>query len=387
MTTRLCESSAACTLDGARDSSSCAGDLLYGLDAFRKLPEWMTSPDDSEDDDDEDVPYGHKFGKLLAGAYDDGETTSPPSEPLAELSSGSDDELASGAKSPAESATTAPGAKSPAELPATAQISGNSTRSSDRREFWRSDVASSATAEEEDDDGLVDLDPEEGRRRGAILLALLNEKPSSAAAEEIPSPPPGAPRPSGSLKAAAQPVQIQLSGWASTGGAAGASGSVASAPASCAGKAATHAAYASIVCEAACRAFGSGAVDVASSASGGFVVWLCGWAGAELQQSGHQAVLDMLSQALWPYLGQDIMGVEQRTTASAAGSSGARLSGVASAVAGTRLTLWCLAEEAQLEQSFCWQYVRSGVCPRGALCRWRHSMPPTYPIDIEVAAA
>lgn len=362
-----------------------AEDLLYGPGVFHKLPEWMTSADADSEDEDDEVPYGQKLNQLLAGVMDDGATTTPPSEPLAELSSSaSDDEAGSGTKSPSSE-------------PVAAASSGGRSCSL----TWPEAMRLEGCGLTEENNGLVDLDPEEGRRRGAVLLALLAEKPSgssseASAREDSPAPLPGAPW-RGMDKAAAQqipPGQQQLGCCWSQGGAKGglsllgssSAGSSPTAAAACTGKVATHALYANVVCEAACRAFGSGAVDVASSASGGFVIWLCGWPALELQRS-HQAVLDTLSQALWPYLGQDIMGVEQRTAASAAGSSGARLSGVASAVASTRLTLWCLAEEAKYEQSFCWQYVRSGVCPRGALCRWRHTMPQTYPIDIEVAAA
>eukprot|EP00408_Alexandrium_pacificum_P069124 CAMPEP_0171161832 /NCGR_PEP_ID=MMETSP0790-20130122/4276_1 /TAXON_ID=2925 /ORGANISM="Alexandrium catenella, Strain OF101" /LENGTH=378 /DNA_ID=CAMNT_0011626409 /DNA_START=100 /DNA_END=1236 /DNA_ORIENTATION=+ len=356
-------------VDGYRQSTESveaelfgADDLLYGSGVFQKLPEWMTSSNsDCEDDDGDELPYGQKLNELLAGVVDDDVTTTPPSERLAELSSASDDEAGSGTRSPSE--------------PRAPTRESGRICSLDWPEMRRpSDCGSMESMEE--DDGLVDLDPEEGRRRGAVLLALIAEKPDCSSADEA-------------AHQRSQNGHQLLASWpqshAKAGVLASFCGSSSSSPtAACAGKAATHALYAGIVCEAACRAFGSGAVDVANSASGGFVVWLCGWPAAELQRS-HQAVLEMLSQALWPYLGQDIVGVEQRTAASAA--SGARLSGVASAVASTRLTLWCLAEEAKYEQSFCWQYVRSGVCPRGALCRWRHAMPPTYPIDIEVAAA
>uniref|UniRef100_A0A7S4QY33 C3H1-type domain-containing protein n=1 Tax=Alexandrium monilatum TaxID=311494 RepID=A0A7S4QY33_9DINO len=373
--------------DDSSETHSGVDDLLYGPGVFQKLPEWMTGAGDSEEEeeesgDDDFAPYGRKLDWLVAGVCDDGDTTTPPSEPQAELSSGSDDESGSGAKSPSVSPVKPPTAGTSCRL--------------DLQEGAR--PASSSSAEV--DGGLVDLDPEEGRRRGAILMALLAEKPDGSPASDAPSSPPAVPRTT-RPEAASRPVQLQLSSWTqgtarghiAQGGntvspavVAAAAATAQAAAAACYGRAATHALYTSLVLEAACRAFGSGAVDVASSASGGFVVWLCGWAAVELQRS-HQAVLETLSQALRPYLSQDIVAVEQRTAASAAGSSGARLSGVASAVASTRLTLWCLSEEAKYEQSFCWQYVRNGVCPRGALCRWHHAMPPTYPIDIEVAAA
>mmetsp|Transcript_95740 Transcript_95740/g.309084 ORF Transcript_95740/g.309084 Transcript_95740/m.309084 type:complete len:386 (+) Transcript_95740:86-1243(+) len=345
-------------------------DLLYGSALFHRLPDWMASTD-LDEEDEEDAPYGGKLAEWMVGSNYDAETTSLASDMLAELSSGSDDESRSSAKSPCDTA----GALSPVATLACQPCT----------------MSGEATFAEQEEQGLVDLDPEEGHRRGAELMQLLMQKPgaatdsgprsvagASAAGAQPGLSPACLSEARGSAKLS-QPPQAAL-GLPGCHWALPPAEPMSSACLSVCGEAQT--AYAAAVSEAATRAFGSSAVDVASSASGGFVIWLRGWPAAELQNN-ERAVLAALNQALCPLLGPDVVGVEPRT----ATATGARLSGVASAVAGTRLTIWHLRGEAEYAQNYCWQYVRQGICPRGGYCRWLHAVPPSYPIDIEVAAA
>lgn len=341
-------------------------DLLYGPAVYQKLPAWMRG---AEEEDQCHAPARRKLAEV--GANDDGETTSPPSDLLAELSSGSDDEPQLRERRAAMAA-------------AAASSNGGAGRSFCRwaaPPFGDFDCLGTAAASGADpSDCLVDLDPEEGRRRGAEILALLMERPSAAEASMGAS---SVPLGVGAPPALPPPGQPRVRGWQPPLSTAplgdGENSSEPQSSLSCNAPPAGGSAQTifAALCEAACRAFGVGTADVVSSASGGFVVWLCGWPAAELQRS-QQAVLEAFGQALWPLLGQDVVGVEQQRGA-------ARPGGLTS---GPRLTVWCLCEEARkYEQSFCWQFVRHGMCPRGSLCRWLHTMPPSYPIDIEVAAS
>mmetsp|Transcript_26195 Transcript_26195/g.55508 ORF Transcript_26195/g.55508 Transcript_26195/m.55508 type:complete len:363 (-) Transcript_26195:104-1192(-) len=242
----------------------------------------------------------------------------------------------------------------------------------------------------EEGDGLIDLDPDEGRRRGGELLSMLFEKPAEASPAlsrrdkgcvppSIPPPPP--PRPMQQQEWQLRQEDQQHHAWVQQGGRQ--SEEVACSEAELvAWGACLHTQHAEAICKAAQGAFGADFRDVASSAGGGFVVWLTGPSAAQIQR-GHEAVLNTLGAALWPQMGQEILGMEQREADSSAAS---RLSGVASAVASSRLTVWCIGCDLECARDLCWDYARQGICPRSGRCRWLHVVPPSYPVNIEVAS-
>lgn len=195
------------------------------------------------------------------------------------------------------------------------------------------------------EENLVDIDPLEGRRRGEQLMSMLNLKPSEVVESNQRSRLTAAAAPfQPSACMPCQPTTEQSSRVVSGFGGPGIP------------------LYLPIISEAARRLFQGDLEGVEGDVRDGFVVRV----GGEWGKKDVKAVLDSLSIALWPLLGGDVVGVEPHVIPRRAW-----------------LTLHCM--QAHDLQSICWDFYKTGQCRRAGQCRWRHIMPETYAIDVEIS--
>jgi hypothetical protein len=225
------------------------------------------------------------------------------------------------------------------------------------------------------EEGLIDVDPEEGRKQGGELLAMLfapQEAPEatsneasrwglSADAPEF--------LPPKSTSTAMQPPQSrqQQTGWAAEWGGCGAAGW--SSENSGAQSQQTQqimdssSRQAAAVQQAAHEAFGSVLKEVVV-ANDGYCIFL------------HEGcinikevpVLSILSRALWPLLGREVVALEP--SAAPAGQP--------------RLALKTHGDGSDKDSQCCWEFITTGACPRGSRCRWEHECPATTTTYIDV---
>eukprot|EP00441_Pelagodinium_beii_P021978 CAMPEP_0197667678 /NCGR_PEP_ID=MMETSP1338-20131121/67120_1 /TAXON_ID=43686 ORGANISM="Pelagodinium beii, Strain RCC1491" /NCGR_SAMPLE_ID=MMETSP1338 /ASSEMBLY_ACC=CAM_ASM_000754 /LENGTH=356 /DNA_ID=CAMNT_0043246971 /DNA_START=9 /DNA_END=1076 /DNA_ORIENTATION=- len=248
----------------------------------------------------------------------DSETTEAgASDRLSQLSSGYSDEEPHGGPRGASFRTKA-SPKPPA------RPSLDDALSSGTRDFfeWQDE-------QPEEEKNLVDLEPEEGRRRGGELMTLLFDSPlqKPKASQPLPGSQPAPARALAGQKAA-QPQQLMqrenavcnerhLTGSVTEAYVAG------QWDAPLAHEVAhDHNSYHSRITaelvpalyEASHVAFGPGqTANVAFLPDGtGYEVWVQGFPAQELERGNGEAVLDELSNALWPTLGNEFLGMVKR---------------------------------------------------------------------------
>jgi len=79
------------------------------------------------------------------------------------------------------------------------------------------------------------------------------------------------------------------------------------------------------------------------------------------------AVLDSLSRALCPLLGDQVVAIDSNVTSLRA-----------------FLTLELSCEGENDRNNYCWEFVKYGTCSRGDRCRWKHAAQATRLVDIEI---
>ncbi|CAE8608843.1 unnamed protein product [Polarella glacialis] len=133
--------------------------------------------------------------------------------------------------------------------------------------------------------------------------------------------------------------------------------------------------------DAAHTAFGSGnTASVALLSDGmGFEVWLQGGAALELLRGREEDLLSALERHLWPTLGREYLGAVRRV-------QGPQDAYGYPATPGFRLAVWRAIEDDHSDER-CWDFIKCGTCGRGDACRWMHTLPETFQIDIKVSAS
>jgi len=213
---------------------------------------------------------------------------------------------------------------------ACSSVHERSTSSSDNEDF---DLHACDAASE------IDLQPEEGQRRGAELLSMLSDfgMGTKSANVDIPVPPPKnvPPRP------VAQP-------WLQTEQTRGLTRQLVQ-DRGCA------------VAAAAQRTFGSGFISVSESAAG-YTLWLS--EDVQLEQFHGR-----FAREIWPLLDHDVLSVVPQD--------------VTGEEPLMRLRMWCIGSGSH-SKDLCQSFSRYGECPRGRACQWRHDVPQSYWMDIDL---
>lgn len=226
-------------------------------------------------------------------------------------------------------------------------------------------------------EGLVDIDSGEGRRRGDELWALLmpqaHEEAPKAPAAAAPSsilsvnapeftPPNPASVPTPQLRQTRPPQQQATSNsqWAAVWEGCGTGGWSSNDPEPAPANVSRHAAE---VQQSAKDAFGAMLKEVVV-ASDGYLILLH----ESLRQYEDVPVLAILSRALWPLLGKEVVGLEP--SPAPAGQP--------------RLALQVRGDGSEQDSECCWQFATTGECPRGSRCRWEHRHLGIYTTYIDV---
>lgn len=338
------------------------------------------------------------------GNYEgDGETLEPAaSDRLSQLSSGCSDEEPSKGSSGRQRASLPKGGSTTSQLSKPQSLDNSSSDDRWNVPEWQ---------ERDESKALIDIDPEEGKKRGCELLSML-----SGPGKALAAPLPGAPTTNRAAERSPTAKTISLEGFtlpSSTfpqgnefnyqdyyrgqetnyldgsvrspqGGNQGWLDDWSMVPhylrqaAACGlDYQSLHAELTSFLYEAAHCAFGPGCTaSIQLLADGtGFEVFVQGYAAAEIQNGREEALLDSLSSTLWPKLGVEYVGMDKRMERSDVYPPQVRY----------RLSLWRSADSQEADSQRCWDYVKQGLCSRGECCRWQHSIPPTYSLDIKVS--
>lgn len=227
-------------------------------------------------------------------------------------------------------------------------------------------------------EGLIDIDPDEGRQRGEEIMAMLmmpqdttEEAPTttfSTLSVNAPAfaPPMSAPGQQPQPRQLRQPQpqlqsQLQSQCWSSAWegcGTAGWSSDASGTPSPTIDDSARQ--QAAAVQQAAQEAFGPLLKEVVVASDGYMVL---------LHQSFRQyeqevSVLTILSRALWPLLGREVVSLEPSVAPRGQ----------------HRLAL----QVSERDSESCWEFATTGSCPRGSRCRWEHRCMSTSTTYIDV---
>lgn len=374
----------------AAAAAHSAGKVDSGLKGFTQLRD-PCKPDH----------FAPSLGSGHGNFEGDGETLEPAaSDRLSQLSSGCSDEEPSKGTCGRQGASLQIGGSGP-------HLSKPQSDNSISDDRWKVPE----WQERDESKALVDIDPDEGKKRGCELLSMLSG-PGKAPA----TPLPGAPTANRPAERSPTAKTISLEGFtmpSSTfpqcndfnyqdyyrgqetnyfdgsvhspqGGTQGWIDDWSMVPhylrqaAACGLDYQTlHAEFTSLLYDAARCAFGPGCTaSIQLLADGtGLEVFVQGYVAAEIQNGREEALLDSLSSILWPKLGVEYVGMDKRLERSDVYPPQARC----------RLTLWRSCDSHEADSQRCWDYVKQGLCSRGECCRWQHSIPPTYSLDIKVS--
>jgi len=281
-------------------------------------------------------------------------TEAGASDRLSQLSSGNSDEEPHGGFR---------GVSSKVSKPVSSRPSLDDALSTGTRDFfgWQDD-------QPEEEKNLVYVEPEEGKRRGGELMSMLFDAPLPKPKVSQRLPPPPAPQLSSDMRpGSVGPYCMQSAQWEAS-------------------PQYEHpqldwqqlnAELVSALYDASHVAFGPGqTANVGFLPDGtGYEVWVQGFPAQELERGNGEAVLEELSRALWPTLGNEYLGMVKRQDQQ-----------TLQQLPGHRLTLWRSCETETADSTRCWNFVRTGTCARGDRCRWLHEVPATLPVEIKVSA-
>mmetsp|Transcript_72430 Transcript_72430/g.116798 ORF Transcript_72430/g.116798 Transcript_72430/m.116798 type:complete len:333 (-) Transcript_72430:131-1129(-) len=201
-----------------------------------------------------------------------------------------------------------------------------------------------------------DLAPEEAKARGAELLSMLSDfglSDSGEAKQSSKVAPPPAPQKT-ALRASCEP-------WEPPAKATGAVSDLVS-------SFATQSRCSAVV-SAARRTFGIHFVRVSEPQNEGteFVtVWLRKGVRAE-------PLIERFTQELWPLLDNDVLSLQPEA-----------LFGAGASEPIAQIQMWCLDISSESTKDLCRDFQRCGECHRGAACQFRHTLPATHGMDIQI---
>mmetsp|Transcript_11311 Transcript_11311/g.20422 ORF Transcript_11311/g.20422 Transcript_11311/m.20422 type:complete len:336 (+) Transcript_11311:152-1159(+) len=204
-----------------------------------------------------------------------------------------------------------------------------------------------------------DLAPEEAKARGAELLSMLSDfglSDSGEAKQSSKVAPPPAPQKT-ALRASCEP-------WEPPARATGAVSDMAV----CLSSFATQSRCSAVV-SAARRTFGIHFVRVSEPQNEGteFVtVWLRKGVRAE-------PLIERFTQELWPLLDNDVLSLQPEA-----------LFGAGASEPIAQIQMWCLDISSESTKDLCRDFQRCGECHRGAACQFRHTLPATHGMDIQI---